>query len=68
MARLNFITTIEQPNEESNLSYSNRPSWFKNWEVTGLLKFEDKNQDGLIQYDGYKTNAVSYTHLRAHET
>ena len=58
MARLNFITTIEQPNEESNLSYSNRPLWFKNWEVTGLLKFEDKNQDGLIQYDGYKTNEM----------
>ena len=58
MARLNFITTIDQPSEESNLSYANRPSWFRNWEVTGLLKFEDKNQDGLIQYDGYKTNEM----------
>jgi len=58
MARLNFITTIDQPSEESNLSYANRPSWFRNWEVTGLLKFEDKNQDGLIQYDGHKTNEM----------
>ena len=58
MARLNFITTIDQPSGESNLSYANRPSWFRNWEVTGLLKFEDKNQDGLIQYDGYKTNEM----------
>ena len=58
MARLNFITTIEQPGEESNLSYVNRPLWFKNWEITGLLKFEDKNQDGLIQYDGYETNEM----------
>ena len=58
MARLNFITTIDQPGEENNLSYVNRPSWFRNWEVTGLLKFEDKNQDGLIQYDGYKTNEM----------
>ena len=49
MARLNFITTIDQPSEESNLSYANRPSWFRNWEVTGLLKFEDKNQD-IISY------------------
>jgi cation/acetate symporter len=24
--------------------------WMKNWEVTGLLKFEDKNADGRIQY------------------
>ena len=58
MARLNFITTIEQPGEESNLSYVNRPLWFKNWEITGLLKFEDKNQDGLIQHDGYETNEM----------
>ena len=58
MARLNFVTTIDQPGEESNLSYENRPSWFRNWEVTGLLKFDDKNQDGLIQYDGYETNEM----------
>ena len=58
MARLNFITTIDQPGEESNLSYVSRPSWFRNWEVTGLLKFDDKNQDGLIQYDGYETNEM----------
>jgi len=58
MARLNFVTTIDQPGEESNLSYANRPSWFRNWEVTGLLKFDDKNQDGLIQYDGYETNEM----------
>ena len=58
MARLNFVTTIDQPGEESNLSYASRPSWFKNWEVTGLLKFDDKNQDGLIQYNGYETNEM----------
>ena len=58
MARLNFVTTIDQPGEESNLSYASRPSWFRNWEVTGLLKFDDKNQDGLIQYDGYETNEM----------
>jgi len=58
MARLNFVTTIDQPGEESNLSYASRPLWFRNWEVTGLLKFDDKNQDGLIQYDGYETNEM----------
>ncbi|GIR30119.1 MAG: cation acetate symporter [Candidatus Neomarinimicrobiota bacterium] len=58
MARLNFVTTIDQPGEASNLSYASRPSWFRNWEVTGLLKFDDKNQDGLIQYDGYETNEM----------
>ena len=26
------------------------PQWFKNWENTGLLEFDDKNADGIIQY------------------
>ena len=54
MARLNLMTTIDQPNAEQNLAYADRPSWFKNWETTGLLKFEDKNNDGLIEYTGNK--------------
>ena len=58
MARLNFMSTIDQPNQEFNLAYANRPSWFSNWEKTGLLKFQDKNKDGLIQYDGYDTNEM----------
>lgn len=53
MARLNLTNTIQtgqvgDPN--GNLMYSEAPSWFKNWEKTGLLKFEDKNGDGRIQY------------------
>ncbi len=49
MARLNLMETI-QPANGQNLVYAERPSWFKNWEKTGLLKFEDKNSDGRIQY------------------
>ena len=49
MARLNLINTI-QPADSENLAYADRPQWFKNWEKTGLLKFEDKNVDGKIQY------------------
>ena len=30
--------------------YKRQPAWFSNWEKTGLLTFEDKNGDGLIQY------------------
>ncbi|MDC9715296.1 MAG: cation acetate symporter [Gammaproteobacteria bacterium] len=56
MARLNLMQTIDQPNAEQNLAYADRPAWFKNWEKTGLLKFEDKNGDGLIQYTGNKGN------------
>jgi cation/acetate symporter len=49
MARLNLITTIE-PSAGEYLVYDERPNWFKNWEKTGLLGFEDKNGDGKIQY------------------
>ncbi|SFO52356.1 cation/acetate symporter [Cohaesibacter marisflavi] len=53
MARLNLMDTIQTGTigaEDGNLQYENRPDWFKNWETTGLLKFEDKNGDGRIQY------------------
>ncbi|TVO51202.1 sodium:solute symporter family protein [Denitromonas halophila] len=53
MARLNLHATIqtgEIGSPEGNLSYEERPQWFKNWEKTGLLQFEDKNGDGRIQY------------------
>ncbi len=43
-ARTNLINTV------SNQPYVNMPEWFTNWEKTGLLGFEDKNGDGLIQY------------------
>jgi cation/acetate symporter len=53
MARLNLHETIA-PAGEQNLAYDERPDWFKNWETTGLLKFEDKNNDGRITYTADK--------------
>jgi len=53
MARLNLMETIQTGPvgvQTANLEYEKRPEWFKNWETTGLLKFEDKNGDGRIQY------------------
>ncbi len=43
-ARTNMINTV------SNKEYSSMPEWFKKWETTKLIKFEDKNGDGKIQY------------------
>ena len=43
-ARTNMIETV------SNQPYATVPEWFKKWETTGLIKFTDKNDDGLIQY------------------
>ena len=55
MARLNLMQTIE-PEPGNYLAYEERPEWFKNWEKTGLLKFEDKSGDGLIQYSADKAS------------
>jgi len=49
MARLNILQTLE-PQPGQHLAVEERPAWFKNWEQTGLLGIEDKNDDGLIQY------------------
>lgn len=49
MARLNIIQTLE-PQPGQYLAVEERPAWFKNWEQTGLLGIDDKNQDGRIQY------------------
>ncbi len=43
-ARTNLIDTV------NNKEYADMPGWFNKWEKTGLLKFEDKNGDGKIQY------------------
>jgi len=53
MARLNLMNTIE-PAAGQNLEYAERPQWFKDWERTGLLAFEDKNGDGKIKYTADK--------------
>ena len=43
-SRTNLIETV------SNKEYEKMPEWFGNWEKTGLIQFDDKNNDGLIQY------------------
>ncbi len=43
-ARTNMLQTI------NDKPYTEAPSWFSNWEKTGLLGWEDKNDDGIIQY------------------
>ena len=43
-ARTNMIETV------SNKTYADVPEWFKKWQTTGLITYEDKNKDGIIQY------------------
>ncbi|WGW00096.1 cation acetate symporter [Vibrio sp. YMD68] len=49
MARLNLMDTVN-PAPGQYLAYDERPDWFKNWEKTGLLGFDDINNDGNINY------------------
>jgi cation/acetate symporter len=63
MAKMNLIGTTNVAAmkggdvfaPESSLKADERPDWMKRWEKTGLLKFEDKNADGRIQYYNDKT-------------
>ncbi len=43
-ARTNLIDTV------SEKEYASMPEWFHKWESTGLIKYDDKNADGKIQY------------------
>ena len=62
MARLNIINTIfPAGTEQQAVLYDERPDWMKTWEVTGLLKFEDKNGDGRIQYYNDKSEGFAAT-------
>ena len=43
-SRTNLIETV------SNKSRTLLPEWFDKWEATGLISYDDKNQDGIVQY------------------
>ena len=43
-SRINLIETV------SNKVHATLPEWFDKWEATGLISYEDKNKDGLVQY------------------
>ena len=45
-ARTNLLNTV------NNIEYSAVPEWFTQWETTSLITFDDKNNDGRIQFVG----------------
>ena len=45
-ARVNMIQTLNET------PYAEVPTWFSNWEKTGLIEFDDLNGDGVITYSG----------------
>jgi cation/acetate symporter len=69
MAKTNLIRTITPGvvmkdanvfDKEGAIRYEERPDWMKRWEKTGLLKFEDKNGDGRIQYYNDKASSPDF--------
>ena len=55
-ARLNLVDTLH------NSSYEQAPQWFSNWEQTGLVGWEDKNDDGIMHYSAGSDNEVTVDH------
>jgi len=51
-ARTNLLETI------STKPYSEIPQWFKKWENTGLINFDDLNNDGMINYTNDSSNEL----------
>ncbi|MCP1673789.1 cation/acetate symporter [Natronocella acetinitrilica] len=68
MAIWNLINTV-QPGEvgaeDGNLRFDDKPDWMLRWEQTGLLAFEDKNEDGRLQY--YNANNPEFAAMAREE-
>lgn len=56
-ARVNMIDTINGPDAQGT-AYTEAPSWITNWEKTGLISWEDKNEDGKMFYSGDERNEM----------
>ncbi|MBE1300773.1 MAG: cation acetate symporter [Alteromonadaceae bacterium] len=57
-ARVNMIETING-SEQTGTEYTEAASWIKNWEKTGLIKWDDKNGDGKMFYAGDERNEMT---------
>ena len=57
-ARVNLIDSINGP-EMRGVVAEEAPTWYRNWENTGLVKWEDKNGDGRMFYSGDSRNEMT---------
>ena len=60
-ARANMVDTIMGADGKTPIAYAEAPDWVKNWEASGLIKYEDKNGDGKIQYYNDKNESFAAT-------
>ncbi|MEH6558927.1 MAG: sodium:solute symporter family protein [Oceanicoccus sp.] len=57
-ARVNMIQTINGE-DMAGTSHEQAPSWIKNWEATGLISWDDKNNDGKMFYAADERNEMT---------
>ncbi|MEJ6079738.1 cation acetate symporter [Vibrio sp. 1-Bac 57] len=57
-SRVNMIQSINGP-ESQGVPHAEAPMWIENWEKTGLIKWEDKNNDGRMFYSNTETNEMN---------
>ncbi|MCW3170990.1 sodium:solute symporter family protein [Shewanella subflava] len=57
-SRVNMIETINGP-DSTGVAYETAPEWIKNWEKTGLIAWDDKNNDGKISYANGDSNEMT---------
>ncbi|RUO78364.1 sodium:solute symporter family protein [Pseudidiomarina taiwanensis] len=57
-AKVNLINTVNGEDLQG-VEYESAPSWIKNWEKTGLISWEDKNEDGKMFYSGDERNEMT---------
>ncbi len=51
MTRLNIIDTIyPEGTDNPPVQFEERPDWMRTWEVTGLVNWDDLNEDGRVQF------------------
>ncbi|MGL4221872.1 MAG: sodium:solute symporter family protein [Shewanella sp.] len=63
-SRVNMIETING-SDQKGVAYETAPNWIKNWEKTGLIKWDDKNGDGKIYYaTGKMEDAASTNEMK----
>lgn len=64
--RVNLIQTVNGTEEtaasgvaNTGVKYTEIPEWFARWENTGLIKWEDKNNDGVVFYSKTDENELT---------
>ena len=57
ITKVNILNTLNGPDQQGVL-YENAPSWVTNWEQTGLISWEDKNEDGRMFFSNDERNEM----------